>query len=127
MELHEYVTETLKQIINGVKTAQKFATEADAQINPTRMGFGKYGEPILNLRGVVANNERHGQMVEFDVAITVTEGDQVKGGIGVFAGPLGVGTQAQTATSNVAVNRIKFSIPVFLPEQKKQKQSSNNQ
>jgi len=56
-------------------------------------------------------------MVEFDVALTTVEGGQAKSGIGVFVGPVGVGTQAQIDAQNSVVNRIRFSVPVLLPQQ----------
>ena len=38
MELKEFVSETLKEIISGVKNAQAFAQENGACINPNNSG-----------------------------------------------------------------------------------------
>jgi len=38
------------------------------------------------------------QNVEFDVAISITETDDSKGGIGVFAGAFGIGVQGSTGS-----------------------------
>ena len=56
-------------------------------------------------------------MVEFDVVVTISEDDKAKGGAGIFIGGLGIGVQGQTASSNMTVNRIKFSVPVYFPPQ----------
>jgi hypothetical protein len=41
--------------------------------------------------------------IEFDVAVTVIEGTQTKGGIGVFVGPIGIGSQGQSNVSNQSI------------------------
>lgn len=41
MELNKFISETLKEIIAGVKDAQEFARENGAVINPTRFGIVK--------------------------------------------------------------------------------------
>ena len=55
------------------------------------------------------------ETIEFDVAVTVTEGTQTKGGIGVFMGAVGLGSQGQSSNQNASVTRIKFSVPLVLP------------
>jgi hypothetical protein len=62
---------------------------------------------------------RIGQVVNFDVSVVVTETDQVKVGVGIFAGPVGVGSQGHMDYKYSSVSRIKFSVPVFLPVQTK--------
>jgi hypothetical protein len=39
-----------------------------------------------------------------------------RGGIGVFAGAVGLGSTGKTDKSQTAVNRIKFRVPVFYPQ-----------
>lgn len=58
------------------------------------------------------------QIIEFDLAVSATEGTEAKAGIGIFAGAIGLGTQAKLDDNNVTVSRIKFSIPLLYPEQK---------
>jgi hypothetical protein len=72
MKLEDFVSETLKELIDGVKTAQKHAVSKGARVNPH--------SPV---------NRDNQQTVEFDVAVTTTAGTQTKGGIGVFVGPVG--------------------------------------
>ena len=115
MKLEDYITESLKEIITGVRNAQTYAKEAGARINPNGMGINRMGQPYINYSS--RDVGQTGQMVEFDVVVTISEGDQVKAGIGVFAGSFGIGTQGKTEANNIAVNRIKFTVPIFLPEQ----------
>lgn len=98
MKLQDFVSETLKEIIDGVLAAQRYAASKNARINP--------GSPVRR------ESQQH---VEFDVAVTTTEGTETKGGIGVFVGPVGLGSQGRTDNTNSSVSRIKFSIKVELP------------
>jgi hypothetical protein len=98
MDLETFIAETLRQIVKGVRTAQEHQNCALALINET----------------IKVDKSR---LIEFDVALTVTEGSEAKAGIGVFSGVFGVGTQANTSAANSSVSRIKFSVPIILPTQ----------
>ena len=111
MELKNFVAETLRQIIAGVKEVQDEAESMGAKVNPNHIASeDKSLMWVIGMDQVV-------QVVEFDVAVTTTEGDKAKGGIGIFVGPLGVGVQGENETVNSTQNRIKFSVPVKLPTQ----------
>ena len=113
MELKEFVSETLRQILGGVKDAQGFAAEQGGKVVPKRITF-------RTDQGLQLWDHTDGtpiQMIEFDVAVTAVEGTATKGGIGVFVGAIGLGSQGQSSASNQSVSRIKFSIPVQLPKQ----------
>lgn len=103
MDLETFIAETLRQIVNGVQTAQLHEDCKEARINS------------LSAPGYVGPLPKPTQ-VDFDVAITVSEGTekQGKGNIGV-ASYFGIGGQARSTTGNSSVSRIKFSIPVVLP------------
>jgi hypothetical protein len=114
MELKDFIKETLTQIIQGVIDSQKFASENNAKINPKNVQlFNKGDKPIFS----DINRDNFAQNVEFDIAITATEGLDSKGGVGVFLGSLGIGGQVQNFSSNNNINRIRFNIPIFLPNQ----------
>lgn len=102
MDLQEFVTESLKQIMTGVSNAQKDPANTGV-INAILPGTGLY-TPV--------------QQIEFDVAVTVSQEKGTKGGIGIFVGAVGVGTQGQSQSSNISVSRIKFSVPVRFSYQK---------
>ena len=111
MDLKDFVSQTLTQIVAGVKDSQQSVAECGASINP-------------NLGGTQAEAAKHGflwsdagfaQVVSFDVALTVTEGTGTKGGIGVFAGAVTLGTSGQSSATNTSVSHVKFSVPLVLP------------
>jgi hypothetical protein len=107
MELQQFITESLKQIVDGVVDAQGYVKTKGGSINPVVNG--------LPNRSWDQRTQTLVQEVEFDVAVTTTEGKETKGGIGVVTGILAIGSQGKTDTSNVALTRLRFIIPIALP------------
>ena len=102
MELKDFIEETLKQIISGVRSAQENAIELGAKINPR-------GGSVVEMRNV-----------HFDVAVGTSKETETKGGIGVVVVPGGsAGSQDQSDVASSSMSRIKFSVPVKLPVQSK--------
>jgi hypothetical protein len=102
MELQDFIAETLKQVISGVKRAQESAIDLGAKVNPR-------GGAMVEMRNV-----------HFDVAVSTGEGTDKKGGIGVLVGPVGsVGSEDQSNAASSSRSRIKFSVPLKLPTQPK--------
>jgi hypothetical protein len=99
LELRDFVSETINQVIDGVVAAQQYATSKNAIVNPYTQRYGK----------------RSIQSISFDVAITAAKGTKTQGGIAVFTGALGLGSKGQSERSNEIVNRIQFSVSVCLP------------
>lgn len=113
MELREYITESLKQLIDGIVDAQEYAKSKGASINPQ-------GLKMLAGRLEIVGNSAYTeipQIIEFDIAVTASEGGEAKAGLGVFA-VVGGGAQATMQDSNIKANRIRFSVPVMFPQQK---------
>ena len=54
-------------------------------------------------------------VVSFDVALTATKETGTKGGIGVVAGIVSLGSAGQSSNENTSVSRVKFDVPVSLP------------
>ena len=100
MDLENFVTDSLNQIFNGIKGAQDAAAKVGGEINPKTSGSGTFA------------NGRIIHPIEFDVAVTVVETSDVKGGISV----MGVGVKGASTENNTSVSRIKFKIPVSLPK-----------
>ena len=82
----------------------------------------------LKLQGSAASKDLSGfipvigasqpaSVVAFDVALTATEGTGSKGGIGVVAGIVSLGTAGHSNNENTSVSRVQFSIPVVLPNE----------
>jgi len=115
VELKEFVAESLKQIIDGVQTAQAYAEQKNATVNPSGL-YETQGHYEVN-NEEPNSNFPIAQFIEFDVAVTVTEGKEAKAGIGIFAAAIGAGTQAKVEDANMMLSRIKFSVPILLPLQ----------
>lgn len=107
MELKEFVSETLKEIISGVKNAQAFAQENGACINPNQFGTLATPKHILDMGDGTVSIV---QPVEFDVCVTHVKKKSGKGGIEIVTGSMG--------SSTSTASRIKFSVAVSLPRMK---------
>jgi hypothetical protein len=113
MELRDFISSTLTQLIDGIVNAQEYAQSKGAIINPSDRfvsNFEKMSRTEKNLKLV--------HVIEFDVAVTVSENKQLKGGIGIVVPELSIGYQGSINKQKNAVSRIQFSIPVILPTQK---------
>lgn len=110
MDLKEFVSQTLLQIIQGVAEAQGQAAPLGAEVSPYVSNVKQGQEPVM-----YAGRGRIVQQVEFDVAVTAIEGTSTRGGIGVVLGPLALGSQGSSAAHSSSVNRVKFTVPVTFP------------
>lgn len=102
MELQEFVTKTLQQILEGVKDAQNIVSKEHGAVNPE-----VYGSP----KGLTVHGNRPLEYVDFDVAVATSEGSDLSGGISV----MGIGAKGATSGESSSVSRIKFRVPIALP------------
>ncbi len=112
MDLKEFVGQALTDIVQGVIDAQSLLGTNGKYINPqlsTKQGRLEPQGGLVSIQGQLV------QTVEFDVAVTATEGKGTKGGIGVVVGGLALGKHAQRSAESSEVSRIKFAVPVTLP------------
>lgn len=109
MELKDFVEQTLTQIFDGIKAAnEKHDGKENGIINPNlQLGRDNYTS--------IGGHNYPIREAEFDVALTSTSGTETKGGIGVFLGPVGVGSQGQSNDESTSMTRIKFSVPIAYP------------
>ncbi len=111
MNLKDFISESLSQIIEGVKKA-KSKEGLESFISPTAL-FGS----AQNEEGkFLAQGRRIGTYVKFDVAVTTIETAEKQEGIGVFVGPIGLGSKGKSEDSSQSCNRIKFEIPISFPD-----------
>ncbi len=113
MEVKEFVAETLKQIIEGVRLAQdEIATERDERktgvINPERASGKATGPRASSWRQPI-------ETVSFDIAVTVSEETKAGGRGGLMVAGVGLGAKGEFASASTAVSRINFSVPIALP------------
>jgi hypothetical protein len=118
MKLDEFVFESLKQIIDGIDNAREYAETKGAKISGENLNFigAKNGGGIVYMN---QNNSEIIEKIDFDIAVTAKEGDKIKGGVGLFVGAVGIGTQGHIENENSSMSRIKFSVPMSLPKKKK--------
>jgi hypothetical protein len=111
MELKDFISEILKQTVEGVVSAQLAVKDKGAKVVP--------GEITTNagLLYTTGNRSANVQMIEFDILLTKSHNNEAKAGIGVFFGSIGVGGQGKTEAGTNASNRVKFSVPVVFPSQ----------
>ena len=111
MDLRDFVSETLAQIINGVNDAKNAVDNDQVIISP-------------RLDGTAANKGHTGiapsagdapaTMVNFDVSLSTNEGTGTKGGIGVVTGLVALGSSGHSSSETSSLSRVQFSVPVIL-------------
>jgi len=112
VNLQDFITETLTQIVQGVKASQEVVAVQGAEVSPHLSG----GPAVNSTHGFVPTKTGvYAQIVSFDVALTVKEGTGTKGGIGVFAGAVTLGSSGQSSAENSSISHVKFAVPLTLP------------
>lgn len=113
MELKEFVARTLTDIIEGIQLAREnikpLSQHTRASIAPSS---GYVGATTIHSS---AGGTKLVEIVEFDVAVTASEGSEIGGKAGVFAYVINVGSEGKKGSSTEAISRVKFSIPITLP------------
>lgn len=113
MDLQDFISESLTQIVNGVIQAQEAVakTNSGARVAPLMRSTtdsssigaaeGDGGQPVYP--------------VEFDVVVSANKGTGTKGGIGIVVGAITLGSQGQSENKNSHETRLRFKIPLLLP------------
>ncbi|MBJ7575469.1 hypothetical protein [Luteimonas sp. MC1828] len=112
MDLKDFVSQTLVQIATGVKDAQAQVKDLGGTVNPS---LNSGHELAGKLGFLYTRDSSMAPVVQFDVALTVAEGSGTKGGIGVFAGAVNLGSSGQSQSEQSSVSRVKFAVPLTLP------------
>lgn len=108
MELKDFVRMTLEQIVDGVSAAEAAIAERGGNINPSSVQFQQNG---------TWTTYRHAmpQDVVFDVGLTSTGKTGSSEGIGVFLGSINLGKKNESAVEEVAITKVRFTVPLVLP------------
>ena len=106
MKLSEFISETLKEIIDGVADAQDHAKAKGAIVSPAQRKMG-------------GNTAAKGtsQKVEFDIALASESSSGGKSCVGVFLSVGGGGAQKENSEAVSSTSRVKFTVPMRLPAQ----------
>lgn len=115
MELKEFIKESLSQIIDAVVDTQDKYKETNVLICPDDIQGENNNLYIRdeNLYQFYNRNTRV-QNIEMDIAISVTEKEGNKSGLGI-AKIINAGISSENAQQNESISKIKFSIPIVLP------------
>lgn len=107
MQLCDFVAETLRQVMRGVKAGQAYCAETGGAVHPSSVTCSTANphELFHPELGVVV------KQVEFDVAVTATQDTQTNGVVAVVH----PGARGQAAKNTESISRVRFSVPVILP------------
>lgn len=108
MDLKEFVAETLKQVIDGVKEAQSHASQNGAMVAPG-LFYSNVNEPMEKSKL---------QDVAFDVAVTAQKSNEEEGKVGLKIPYFNIGGRVSEGQENATVSRIQFNVEIMLPLQK---------
>ena len=108
MELREFVRSTLLEIISGVTDAQKALDEEGSTAVINAGGTS-------NLKQHHEGGRRTLEMVQFDVALTVTETTDKGIGGRLSIAAASIGTERGARIENSEVSRVRFQVPIVLP------------
>lgn len=109
MELREFVSRTLGDVINGILDAQRAAIGTGAIISP--------GAEYTHKKLTAMGGGRHAPLstIAFDVAVTSTESSGGKGEAGIRVAGIGAKGEREAQNSLEHATRIKFDIEVLWP------------
>ncbi len=111
MNLETFVSESLQQIIAGVRSAQRLSP-ASAIINPRGKTAVADDAPTELHSGLPVHQ------VEFDIAVTVAESHEGKAGGGLVVIGIGLAGNKSSKSETSSVSHIKFSVPIVWPDPK---------
>lgn len=113
MQLDEFITNSLKAIIKGIKDSQDFAKENGARINPyiEKLDIGKIPIVFYGSEG----GARALTKIDFDIAVTSSNIQESGGEGGINVLSVKIGGKLSDIDKNENVSRIQFSINVALP------------
>lgn len=113
MELQEFITTALTEIVAGVAKASDLAGEHGGKVGSMKL----YGH-VKDNKVMTDEDERPVTTVEFDIALAEASSKDTKGGIGVYLGAVGLGSQGASHGEESTHSRIKFTVPIVLPDAK---------
>lgn len=104
MDLKTFVAETLCQIQQGVQEAINRRSEEGGEgvINPH---YGRYDEETKEIV----------EKVQFDVAVTVSEGEEKEGRAGLRVLSVGLDGAAKGSKASETVSRVQFAVRIVPP------------
>lgn len=100
IDLKEFVTETIKQVVEGAKEAGHYLKE---NVDYEKDGYFQIGNGTM-------------QKIDFDISVTSSESSKTEGKAGISIKVLDFGIKDAGGESSSSINKIKFSVPIAIPE-----------
>jgi hypothetical protein len=113
MDLKDFVKESLVQIASGVKESQEAVRDAGGYVCPA---IRIASEKTDNSQITFLPDGRNIFLVDFDIAVTVSESTNTDAGARLKVASFGdIGGGVVGSTGSAATNRVTFKVPVVLP------------
>ena len=120
MDIKDFIKESLQQIVDGITEANT-ALEAKGASIPTT-GVAGDGVWWTLVKEGKDQHTKHAMRIDFDLAVTVSQSDNLKAGGGISIASLAnAGAASENISQSEAVSRIKYTIPLQLPNLEKTK------
>jgi hypothetical protein len=124
MELKDFIKNSLCQIAEAILEAKEQLGSTDAEVNPARMmaytnSSQAYGRTLAAGEKPDLEGTRIVERVEFDVSVTTDAETQANGGIKISIASVNVKAGGETSDKAGSESRIKFSVPMVFPSQRK--------
>lgn len=114
MDIKDFVKESLIQIAESINEVNKELGERSTYIPSGDIN----GEGVL-FTVIKGKETRHFLKIEFDLAVTVSQEQNTSGGGGLsIASFANMGVKSEDKDGKEEISRIKFMIPMALPEKK---------
>lgn len=111
MDLKKFITQSMVEIMTGLKDAQDQLADSHARICPAIHSKMDGQETIIGR----TDKGRAVSIIDYDVAVEVST-DGGKAEIKVMGGIIGGGVKGQIVDAEKIATHIKFSVPVCYPE-----------
>lgn len=110
MELKNFISNTLIDIVEGVNEAQEHFKEnkIECYVCPP---MKKHDKEVSD-RGLPIEN------IDFDIAVSISKDKGTKGSVGIVISQFKLGSQGESKSKDSSSSRIKFSVPLTLPTYK---------
>lgn len=123
MDLKDFIRESLVQIAKGIEEADAELVSSRAMINPKNIAVDHSGQaqhfgslPDLDSGMLYLDSV---QAIDFDVAVHAKEGTEASAKGGLSVGSVGFGAKGSTSEAKSSESRIRFKIPMVLPQGKR--------
>lgn len=108
VELEVFVSQAIRQILDGVKQAADHAASFDNKYGEVQVGYGDMKQEYKSFH-------QYNTSIDFDIMVTSTVDKSDKTGVKIKIGIVDFGLGGGKDHSDGNTNRIKFSVPISYP------------